>query len=564
MASPMAVLMLASSTLANSVRYNASSHVAIGSSGCGKSSPYTLGKTTVATGTYAGVKWTYRIYVPKAYKSTTPLPLLIHHPGWGMSAASEESGAGITALSDTYGFISVTAQGGDDNSNRGGPWYSWNAVGTTQSPGPGGYTCTKKANYPEYCYTSCDGCGNHNPQCDWTTCEETGPTPTGTGLSNVGGFIPSLYDTLESQLCVDTSREYASGESNGGMMTYQLGVDLATRLAAISPEFGSFHKGFAMAPAVGVPVIDLHGTKDTTVPANVSLSADGYYYTTTDEIFGGNQYSRGWMTSNGCKGSSSHYPTKWDGQQGMYCVSMGDCPGGDVVRCSWNGGHNWLLNSATANGPFVLDFLFQWTKPAHLGYGYTSAADGVRGEPRIALLGDVTIVGTTEIGVPHPDESSITAQAAFAALDSTLSAVVEGPIRQLHYGNPKHGCRADEEVVEAGTGTVCAPKMGINDDKSPKCLVGGAAPSANSCPTDAAVSVHSKAWPVCVGKGAHEEMDPYDEGLFHCLLVCPCTGALDDMSSQDCGPVAHAHCPSGARCEMGELRNRAQGVCTYV
>ena len=102
----------------------------------------------------------------------------------------------------------------------GGPWYSWNAVGTTQSPGPGGYTCTTKANYPEYCYTSCDGCGKHNPQCDWTTCEETGPTPTGTGLSNVGGFIPSLYDTLESQLCVDTSREYASGESNGGMMTY--------------------------------------------------------------------------------------------------------------------------------------------------------------------------------------------------------------------------------------------------------------------------------------------------------------------------------------------------------
>ena len=34
-----------------------------------------------------------------------------------------------------------------------------------------------------------------------------------------------------------------------------------------------------MAPASAVPVLDLHGSKDTTVPANVSLSADGYYYT---------------------------------------------------------------------------------------------------------------------------------------------------------------------------------------------------------------------------------------------------------------------------------------------
>jgi poly(3-hydroxybutyrate) depolymerase len=149
-----------------------------------------------------------------------------------------------------------------------------------------------------------------------------------------------LYDTLESQLCIDTTREFASGESNGGMQTYQLGVDLHQRLAAISPEarrhappharlvlrvactheeaasggahaadafgvfhicaqFGSFHRGFAMAPKTGVPVLDLHGSADTTVPANVSLSADGYYYTTTKEIFEGGKYSSGWKKANG-------------------------------------------------------------------------------------------------------------------------------------------------------------------------------------------------------------------------------------------------------------------------
>ncbi len=561
----MGVLVLAGSALANSVKYDASSHVAVGSSGCGSSSPYTLGKTTVATGKYAGVTWTYRVYMPKAYKSSTPMPLLIHHPGWGMSAASEESGAGISALADQYGFISVTAQGGDDNPNRGGPWYSWNVVGSTQSPGPAGYTCTSKANYPTYCYTSCDGCGGYSPQCDWTTCHETGPTPTGTGLKDIGGFIPSLYDTLESQLCVDTTREFASGESNGGMMTYQLGVDLAERLAAIVPEFGSFHRGFAMAPAVGVPVLDLHGSQDTTVPANVSLSGDGYYYTTTAEIFGGGKYSSGWKKANGCSGATYHYPTEFDGQNDFWCVAEGECAGGDVIRCSWRGGHNWLFNSATSNGKLVTDFLFKWTKPEHLGYGYTRSAHGARGPPA-ALLEQLSITGVAQIGEPLAAEAAATAQHAFAALNTTLENY---HWRKAHYGNPKDGCRSDEEVVSAGTGTVCAPKIeteaSANQDEpaAPKCTVGGATPSSNGCPVDAAVGSHSKAWPVCVGKGANGEADPYDEGLFHCLLVCPCTSAVEHVTGTDCGPSAHAHCPEGARCEMGELRNRAQGVCTY-
>ena len=247
----------------SSVRYDPASHVAKGSSGCGSKSPYPLGKTTVATGEYAGVKWTFRVYVPSSYDKSTPVPLVLQHPGWGMSAQQEEKGAGITTYAEKEGFISVTPQGMNDNPNYGGPWYSWNAVGSTQSPGPAGATCTSAANYPSYCYTSCPdkavkaglngtkhdaisgysgysyGSSGKNcddsPQCWWTTCDET-VTPTGTGTSKVGGFIPGLYDTLEQQLCIDLTREYGSGESNGGMQTYQIGVDLHARLAAITPE----------------------------------------------------------------------------------------------------------------------------------------------------------------------------------------------------------------------------------------------------------------------------------------------------------------------------------------
>jgi poly(3-hydroxybutyrate) depolymerase len=303
-----------------------------------------------------------------------------------MSASSEVKGAGINDWAESKGFISVTPQGMGDNKNSGGPWYSWNAVGTTQSPGPAGATCTSAANYPSYCYNSCQKCKD-SPQCDWTTCDET-VTPTGTGRANVGGFIPGLYDTLESQLCLDTTREYAAGESNGGMMTYQLGVDLASRLAAIAPQFGSFHRGFAMAPLVGVPVIDTHGTKDTTVPGNVSLSGDGYYYTTTDEIFNGGKYSTGWKKANGCSGSSSTYTTAYDGIQKLHCALEGNCTGGDVVRCVYNGGHNWFNNGGPDNGGLVTDFLLKWKKASHIGGGRSKGEEVDAG----LLLSDIKIL----------------------------------------------------------------------------------------------------------------------------------------------------------------------------
>ena len=62
---------------AGSVPFDASTHVAGKSSGCGKSSPYSLGKSSTVTAKYDGVTWTYRIYVPKTYSSNTALPLIL-------------------------------------------------------------------------------------------------------------------------------------------------------------------------------------------------------------------------------------------------------------------------------------------------------------------------------------------------------------------------------------------------------------------------------------------------------------------------------------------------------
>jgi hypothetical protein len=275
--------------------------------------------------------------------------------------------------------------------------------------------------------------------------------------------------------------------------------------------------------------MDIHGSKDTTVPANKSLSGDGYYYTTVADIFSV------WGKANGCSGSTSHYTTPYDGQNSLYCINHGKCSGGDLVRCAWSGGHNWYGNSASKNGGLVTFFLLQWAETGHKGFG--NKEEG-------SFLEDIQIVDEEEQA------------GAFDDLDVTLTASAAG-----HYGNPAAGCQADEEVIPLATGEVCAPKIASTkngaDVPEPACLIGGVAPSDNGCPTDAPVPATSKAFPVCLAKGVTS--DPYANGEFHCVLACPCESVVND----NCGAAADAHCPTGSACQRGELRNMGQGVCTY-
>lgn len=320
-------------------------------------------------------------------------------------------------------------------------------------------------------------------------------------------------------------------------MTYQLGASLGTRLAAIVPVAGSFHNGFLQTPSVGVPLMDIHGTKDTTVPANTT-NGGGWYYTVTSEIFGGNKYSQGWKAANGCSGASTHYPTAYDGTSSLYCISEGSCSGGDVVRCSWSGSHTFI----SVNGGLAWDFLSQWTKPSHVGYGCSD------GEP---------CQQSQSVAVTRAEEAVV--RSVFEGL-SLLAPAAHG-----HYGDPASGCLADEEVVPVAGGHTCAPRidssLSPSQERTPSCKFGDAFPiKDNGCPTDADVAAASTAWPACVAKG--NSTDPYRNGEFHCVLVCgPCDRA--DPVTAECEEEAHAMCPTGAKCKLGELRAVTYGVCSF-
>ena len=83
------------------------------------------------------------------------------------------------------------------------------------------------------------------------------------------GFLAALIDDLVRQGQGDPARIYAMGLSNGGMMTYRLGIELGGRLAAIAAVIANLPENLAdRRPARPLPVLIMNGTEDPMMPWN--------------------------------------------------------------------------------------------------------------------------------------------------------------------------------------------------------------------------------------------------------------------------------------------------------
>jgi polyhydroxybutyrate depolymerase len=100
----------------------------------------------------------------------------------------------------------------------------------------------------------------------------------GSNINDVG-FIDALIDTLNNRYSIDPERIYACGYSRGGFLAYTLAFQLSHRIAAIASVGGSISSFIAesYSPVRPMPVLHIHGTKDTWVSINGNttfLSAD--------------------------------------------------------------------------------------------------------------------------------------------------------------------------------------------------------------------------------------------------------------------------------------------------
>ncbi|MCA9117610.1 MAG: prolyl oligopeptidase family serine peptidase [Planctomycetaceae bacterium] len=78
-------------------------------------------------------------------------------------------------------------------------------------------------------------------------------------------FVEALLADLSRSIHIDSRRVYATGMSNGGMMSYHLARSLPERIAAIAPVAGTMPPDDRPLKRP-VPLMHFHGTEDRLVP----------------------------------------------------------------------------------------------------------------------------------------------------------------------------------------------------------------------------------------------------------------------------------------------------------
>lgn len=86
-------------------------------------------------------------------------------------------------------------------------------------------------------------------------------------------FVGDLLDEVEAAVCIDLDRVFATGLSNGAMMTSAVGCRYADRIAAIAPVAG-LQDPADCDPAGPLPVLTFHGTADGFVAYEGGLGPD--------------------------------------------------------------------------------------------------------------------------------------------------------------------------------------------------------------------------------------------------------------------------------------------------
>jgi polyhydroxybutyrate depolymerase len=178
----------------------------VATTGCGKPAPAN------GTGhlTSGGIAREYLIHLPDGYNARRPYPLVLSFHGHGRTSQYQEELSGFSKTD----AIAVYPQG----------------------------------------VTGTDG------ESAWTGAPYSAP------MDDVL-FTSDLLSSLQQQLCVDPGRIYAAGKSNGGGFVGVLACRLPSRIAAFAPVSGAFYpQGGACEPSRRAPLIDFHGTADTTIP----------------------------------------------------------------------------------------------------------------------------------------------------------------------------------------------------------------------------------------------------------------------------------------------------------
>ena len=229
-----------------------------------------------------GIYRRFRTYVPNIYDVTNPTPLVINLHGFGSNSLQQQSYGNFMPIADTANFIIVHPDG---LTLFGSPF--WNA-GITSTP-------------------------------------------------NDIEFISNLIDYLKTKFAIDTKRIYSCGMSNGGIMSYYLACNLFNRIAAIASVTGTMFQSWFenCSPPRPFPVMEIHGTDDTTVPYDGAGS-----FSSIDSVI------KKWVKHNNCNSTAITYSVpNINSVDNSYAVSYkytgGNLGSSVELYKVFDGSHSW-------------------------------------------------------------------------------------------------------------------------------------------------------------------------------------------------------------------------------
>jgi len=234
----------------------------------------------------------YLIHIPPQYDGQEETPVVLVFHGGAMNARAIQLHTGMNKKSDEAGFIAV---------------------------------------YP-------DGTGWLKKMLTWN-----GGNCCGYAMRNKVddvAFVNALLDDLAKVVKVDARRVYATGISNGAILSYLLASELSNRIAAIAPVAGPMGTA-SCSPKRPVPVIHFHGTNDTFAPYE---GRQGKGLTLT--IFYSVEHStNNWVKANGCTGEPKTEELEDQHEDGTKIIRKvwgNGKQGSEVVLITIvGGGHTW-------------------------------------------------------------------------------------------------------------------------------------------------------------------------------------------------------------------------------
>lgn len=172
-------------------------------------------------------------------------------------------------------------------------------------------------------------------------------------------FTRAMIDTLNQRYGVDRSRVFATGISNGAMMTHKLACDAPGLVRAIAPVAGNLPEAqlARCAPSQPTPVMMFSGTADPLMPFDGGVIGEGssalirsIANSENDQIASAPETAAFWARVNGCAGVSET-PLADTANDGTTVVRQSyECPAGAQVTLYRieGGGHTWPGSTADA------------------------------------------------------------------------------------------------------------------------------------------------------------------------------------------------------------------------